>query len=231
MVKVLITLVRITNRQALRYPLEALVRVLGALVFFTALAFAVQKTTKAELADALLGSMITMLALVAMTRTANLGEGESREEAFLYPYPVWSFQLARAFAVSALVNLGLITLYGFLAGSLAEAAHGFLLILIGYLGAVGIGLFLLALNLLFVKTELITNLAALGVLTLAFMPLGKAPEWVTWAPVANAVQLAQGQGTITSALVLANLGALLAGVLAVRRAERVVVERGIAGLA
>ena len=206
-------------------------RVLGALVFFTALAFAVQKTTKAELADALLGSMITMLALVAMTRTANLGEDESREEAFLYPYPVWSFQLARAFAVSAFVNLGLIAFYGFLAGSSAQAVHGLALIFIAYLGATGIGLLLLALNLLFVKTELITNMAALGVLTLAFIPLRKAPDLVMWVPVANAVQLAQGQEAITFASVLANLGTLLAGVLAVRYAERIVVERGIAGLA
>ena len=231
MLKVLITLVQITNRQALRYPLEALMRVLGALVFLAMLAFAVQKTTKAELADALLGSMIAVLALVAMTRTASLGENESREEAFLYPYPVWSLQLARAFAVSASVNLGLITFYGFLAGSLAQTIHGLTLIVIAYLGATGIGLLLLALNLLFVKTELLTNLATLGVLTLAFMPLGKAPDWVVYAPVANAVQLAQGQGTISLALVLANLGALLAGVLAVRHSERVVVERGIAGLA
>ncbi len=231
MLKLLVTLAKITNRQALRYPLEALVRVLGALAFFVALAFAVQKTTKAELAGALLGSMIAMLALVAITRTANFGEEESREEAFLYPYPVWSFQLARAFAVSALVNLALVTLYGFLAGSLEQAAHGLTLILIAYLGATGIGLLLLALNLLFVKTEFVTNLAALGMLTLAFMPLDQAPGWIAWVPVANAVHLAQGEGAMTLGLVLSNLAALLVGVLFVRRAERVVIERGIAGLA
>ena len=231
MIRLFLTLTKINNRQALRYPLQAVLRLLASIVFLLMFALAARSTSKADLAESLLATLIVFLSIVALTKTANLLESEAREEVFLYPYPIWKLQLVRAFSVSALSILGLVAVYGLLAGSLVQFGSAFLLIVFAYLGAVGLGLSLFALHLLFVKTDFLVNVVLIGVLTLAFLPMEKAPPWVEWVPLVNVVRVAQGFSGGDLGVLVANVAIVALGILLAGYAEREVVRRGIAGLA
>jgi len=232
MLKLLIKLLQINQRQAIRYPLQAIMRLITALALFFAFAAATRTTSDTSLAESLLATLVVWMAMIALTKTANLqGSGAAaREESFLYPYPIWSFQLLRVAAVSAINVVALIVAYAIVAGSISDFAVGASLVFFAYLGASGLGLLLFAANLLFVKTDMLNAVVILGVLSLAFMPLDKAPYWTQFVPLANAVQAAQGMPVSAVALFIANFAAILFGIATIRFAEREVVRRGIAGL-
>jgi len=227
--------VRADLAEQLRYPVQFVFGwfTTGAVLWGLGLAAARTSGTEAGV-----GALATYVAMGAVSlfylipRLLAGGKDHPPEEAMLYPHP-----LARMVAVLASVNaaqiaVGLVGVYFLAALTVTRHAPALGVVLGGMalalLGAAGAGFLLFALKLVFRKVDGLAVLVQLGFFAAAFTP-GLRPDWIAAVPVAGAVRWLREPAISPLPVLLFGLLWVFAGILAVARAERAVVARGVAG--
>ena len=227
--------IRADLAEQVRYPVQFVFGWLTTGAVLWGLGLAAARTSGTE---AGVGALATYVAMGAVSlfylipRLLAGGKDHPPEEAMLYPYP-----LARMVAVLASVSavqiaLGLIGVY--LLAALAVTRHapaiGVVLggMALALLGAAGAGFLLFALKLVFRKVDGLAVLVQLGFFAAAFAP-GLRPDWIAAVPVAGAVRWLREPELSPLPVLLFGFLWVFIGLLAVARAERAVVARGVAG--
>ena len=227
--------IRADLAEQVRYPVQFVFGWLTTGAVLWGLGLAAARTSGTE---AGVGALATYVAMGAVSlfylipRLLAGGKDHPPEEAMLYPYP-----LARMVAVLASVSavqiaLGLIGVY--LLAALAVTRHapaiGVVLggMALALLGAAGAGFLLFALKLVFRQVDGLAVLVQLGFFAAAFAP-GLRPDWIAAVPVAGAVRWLREPELSPLPVLLFGFLWVFIGLLAVARAERAVVARGVAG--
>ncbi len=220
--------------EQVRYPVQFVFGWLTTGAMLWGLGIAAARTSGESTASGALATFVAMGAVSLFYLIPRLlagGKDHPPEEAMLFPYPLARLVGALAGVTAVQIGVGLTAIY-LLAALLVtrgapDAAHVAASMGLALLSVAGVGLLVFALKLVFRKVDGVALLVQLAFFGLAFAPtLDRA--WVAAVPLAGAVRWMREPALSPWPVVLFSLLWLVLGFWAVARAERAVVDRGVA---
>jgi len=217
-----------------RYPVQFVFGLLttGAMLWGLGIAAARtsgQSTETGALATFIAMGVVSLFYLIP--RVLAGGKDHPPEEAMLYPYPLSRLVGALATVSAVQIGAGLVGIYllASLVVTRSAPAAGYVLaaMALALFSVAGAGLLVFALKLVFRKVDSVAMLAQLALFALAFAPTLDR-SWVAAVPLAGAIRWLRQPDLPAWPVAFFALLWLAAGLWAVARAERVVVDRGVA---
>ncbi len=217
-----------------RYPIQFFFGWVTTGAVLWGLGLAAARTSGQEASTGALATYVAMGAVslfYLIPRLLTVGKDHPPEEIMLYPYPL-SRLVAVLTAISALqIGVGLVGIYVLAALAvtrrLPDLGHVAGAMALALFSVAGVGLVVFALKLAFRKVDSLAALVQVGLFALAFTPT-LAYGWAAAVPLAGAIRWLRDPSTSALPVLAFSLLWLAAGLWAVSRAERVVVNRGVA---
>lgn len=217
-----------------RYPLQFVIGLLTTGAMLWGLGIAAARTSGESTGTGALATFIAMGAVslfYLIPRVLAGGKDHPPEEAMLYPYPLARLvsTLATVSAVQIGTGLAGIYLLASLVVTRGTPGAGYVLaaMALALLSVAGAGMLVFALKLIFRRVDSVAMLVQLAFFALAFAPTLDR-SWVAAVPLAGAIRWLRQPDLPAWPVVAFALIWLAAGYIAVARAERAVVDRGVA---
>jgi len=228
------TKIRTDLAEQTRYPLQFVTGLLTTGAMLWGLGIAAARTSGESTAAGALATFIAMGAVSLFYLIPRLlagGKDHPPEEAMLYPFPLGRLVGALAAVSAVQIGAGLALIYALaslvVTRALPDAAYLATAMGLALFSVAGAGMLVFALKLVFRRVDSVAMLVQLAFFALAFAPtLDRA--WVAAVPLAGAIRWLREPALPVWPVAAFALLWLVAGLWAVARAERVVVDRGVA---